>query len=143
MMIKNKGTDDGRFGKIEDGKAQTGSHGAHHTYHVEERATYARAINFILKKDEDVADRLPVCPDDDSLFHVFDNGVMLCKLIKSIDDEAIDGRAINRGNMNVYQVKENLQMGIAASKGMGIKMIGINSSDFINKTPHMMLGTIW
>ena len=41
--------------------------------------------------------------------------------------------------MNVYQVKENLQMAIAAAKGLGIKLVGINSSDFINKTPHMIL----
>jgi hypothetical protein len=45
--------------------------------------------------------------------------------------------------MNVYQVKENLQMGIAAAKGLGIKMIGVDSNDFINKTPHMILGFLW
>jgi len=45
--------------------------------------------------------------------------------------------------MNVYQVKENLQMAIAAAKGLGIKLVGINSSDFINKTPHMILACVW
>lgn len=34
-------------------------------------------------------------------------------------------------------------MGIAAAKGMGVKMVGINSSDFINKVPHMILTCIW
>lgn len=143
MQIKAKGENVDRFGKITDGKAQTGSHGAHHTYELEERSTYARSLNYILKGDADLADRLPINPEDDSLFHVFDNGVMLCKLVKSIDDDAIDGRAINKGQLNVYKVKENLQMGIAAAKGIGTKMIGVNSSDFINKTPHMMLGPIW
>lgn len=119
-------------------------HGAKHSYLEEERATYARSLNFIMKKDEDVADRVPINPNDESLFHVFDNGVLLCKLVKSIDDDAIDGRAINKGNsLNVYQIKENLQMGIASSKGLGIKMVGVNSNDFINKIPHMMLGSIW
>jgi len=27
-------------------------------------------------------------------------------------------------------------MGIAAAKGLGIKLIGIDSNDFINKVPH-------
>ena len=45
--------------------------------------------------------------------------------------------------MNVYQVKENLQMGIAAAKGLGVRVIGIDSRDFIEKTPHMILGVIW
>ena len=34
-------------------------------------------------------------------------------------------------------------MGIAACKGLGIKMIGIDSNDFINKVPHMILGCLW
>lgn len=34
-------------------------------------------------------------------------------------------------------------MGIAAAKGLGIKLIGVNSSDFINKTPHMILTCLW
>lgn len=45
--------------------------------------------------------------------------------------------------MNVYQVKENLNMGIAAAKGLGIKMVGFDSNDFINKVPHMILGCLW
>lgn len=45
--------------------------------------------------------------------------------------------------MNVYQCKENLQMGIAAAKGMGIKLIGVDSNDFINKVPHNILGFVW
>lgn len=34
-------------------------------------------------------------------------------------------------------------MGIAAAKGLGIKMIGIDSNDFIKKTPHMILTVLW
>ena len=45
--------------------------------------------------------------------------------------------------MNVYQIKENLNMGIAACKGLGIKMVGIDSRDFIEKTPHLILATLW
>jgi len=143
MMIKSKGTNGDRFGKIADGTATMEGHGAKHTYSLEERSTFARSLNFILKTDKDCEGRIPCSPEDDSLFHIFDDGIVLCKLVMSIDEEAIDTRAINRGSLNVYQIKENLQMGIAAAKGLGIKMIGVNSNDFINKVPHMMLGTIW
>jgi len=34
-------------------------------------------------------------------------------------------------------------MGIAACKGMGIKMIGIGAVDFLNKVPHLILTFIW
>lgn len=89
-------------------------------------------------------DRLPMNTEDESLFHVFDNGIALCKLLMIIDPNCIDDRAINKdSNINVYQIKENLQMAIAAAKGLGIKLVGINSSDFINKTPHMVLTCLW
>jgi len=45
--------------------------------------------------------------------------------------------------MNVYQVKENLLMGLAAAKGLGIKVSGIDSKDFIDKTPHLILAVVW
>jgi hypothetical protein len=101
-------------------------------------------INNILKDDEDCKDRLPMNADDDSLFHVFDNGVLLCKLLLQIDSNIIDTRTINRkANMNVYEVKENLNQAIAASKGLGIKMVGIDTNAFINKVPHLVLGSVW
>mmetsp|Transcript_38930 Transcript_38930/g.59164 ORF Transcript_38930/g.59164 Transcript_38930/m.59164 type:complete len:553 (-) Transcript_38930:25-1683(-) len=149
MMVKMKGTDDGKFGTIIEGKggaiAQiTGEHGGTHSYSIEEKVTFAKMVNQILKDDEDCADRLPMNTEDDSLFHVFDNGILLCKLLIDIDHNCIDDRALNKQqNPNVYQVKENLQMGIAAAKGLGIKMVGIDSSNFINKNAHMILGCLW
>lgn len=149
MMVKLKGTDDGKFGTIIEGKrgemAQiTGEHGGTHTYSIEEKVSFAKMVNQILAEDEDCSDRLPMNTEDDSLFHVFDNGILVCKLLIDIDHNCIDPRALNKQqNMNVYQVKENLQMGIAAAKGLGIKMVGVDSNDFINKTPHMILGFLW
>ena len=34
-------------------------------------------------------------------------------------------------------------MGIAAAKGIGIKLIGVDAKDFIDKTPHMVLTFVW
>lgn len=51
------------------------------TYSLEERSTFAKIINLILKDDEDCKDRLPMNPEDESLFHSFDNGILMCKLL--------------------------------------------------------------
>lgn len=45
--------------------------------------------------------------------------------------------------MNVFDCQQNLKMGIAASKGIGVKLIGIDSSDFINKVPKQILTFCW
>lgn len=121
-----------------------GADGAMSSYSLEERATFARVINQLLEGDPDVADRIPMNPDDESLFHIFDDGVAMCKILLQIDPECIDDRAINKmKNMNVYQCKENIQMGIAAAKGVGVKLIGIDSNDFINKVPKNILAFAW
>jgi hypothetical protein len=145
MMGKFKGQDDGKFGTITGATAKIeGAHGGTHSYSVEERGTFARLINHALKTDEDLQDRLPMGTEDESLFHVFDNGVAMCKLLMLLDENCIDTRAINRqANMNVYQVQENCKMAIAAAKGMGIKLIGIEPKDFINKVPHQILTFVW
>ena len=109
MMVKMKGTDDSKFGTIVENKSGkqmaqiTDSHGGMHSYSVEEKITFAKMINEILKNDEDCKSRLPMNADDDSLFHVFDDGILLCKLLTNIDSNCLDARALNRqANLNVY-----------------------------------------
>lgn len=45
--------------------------------------------------------------------------------------------------MNVYQIKENLNLAIAAAKGIGCKIPGITNNAFIDKKPHLILALIW
>jgi plastin-1 len=53
-------------------------------------------------------------------------------------------RAVNKQqNMNVYQIKENLNLAINAAKGIGCKIPGITSSAFIEKKHHLILALIW
>lgn len=145
MMNKFKGQDEGKFGAVTGIHAKIVSkEGGIHSYNVEERAAFAKLINVFVKEDADLADRIPMKTDDDTLFHAFDNGVLMCKLLLKIDPNVIDARAINKmQNMNVYQVQENLKMGLAAAKGLGIKLIGIDSNDFIKKVPHQILTFVW
>ena len=129
MMIAMKDTEADKFGKIlESGKAvMENEHHAIHSYSIEERHTFASVINVLIKDEESLADRLPMNPEDDSLFHVFDNGVLVNKLMLKLDENCIDARAINtKTNMNVYEVNQNLKMGLAAAKATGIKLIGVS-----------------
>ena len=71
-------------------------HVGKHTYAIEERATFAKMINNILQKDEDVQDKIPMNFEDDTLFHIFDNGLALCKLVMAINPDCLDTRALNR-----------------------------------------------
>jgi len=148
MMINMKSSDDGKFGALVEtaagAVAQVQGDNATHSYSIEERTSFANLINHELAHDEDLKDRLPMNTENEDLFHVFDDGILMAKLLLQIDRECIDERAINnKANMNVYEVQENLKMGITAAKGLGIKMIGIDPRDFINKTPHLILTFVW
>lgn len=147
MMIGMKTTQADKFGKILDGgKAVLEDEDNHaiHQYSVEERHTFASVINVVIKDDEHLADRLPMNPEDDSLFHVFDNGILVNKLMLKLDENCIDARAINtKSHMNVYEINQNLKMGLAAAKASGIKLIGVAPQDFIKKTPHLILTFVW
>lgn len=94
--------------------------------------------------DEDCKGHIPIDNTDDSLFHAFDDGIVLCKLLMKIDKQCLLRDAIYMGaSLNTYQIHGNLQMGISAAKGLGIRMIGIDAKDFLDKTPHLILGVIW
>lgn len=148
-MVGMKETDDGKFGTIVEGASGqvaqiVGADGAMSSYSLEERATFARVINNLLKDDPDLTDRLPMNPNDESLFHIFDNGIVMCKILLQIDPDCIDKRAINnKQNMNIYECKENIQLGIAAAKGVGVKLIGIDANDFIKKVAKNILAFTW
>ena len=100
-MVGMKDTAGDKFGSIVEGKfgavaEMTNVHGGKHTYSIEELVTFSKMINNILEKDEDCQDKLPMNTEDDSLFHVFDNGLVLCKLIMAVQPDCIDTRALNR-----------------------------------------------
>ena len=106
MMNAFKGKDPSKFGVISaSGKASVVSkHGGVHQYSVEECTTFAKLINFLLKDDEDAKCRVPINVEDtEDIFHAFDNGIIMCKLLLIIDPDCIDGRAINKhSTMNAF-----------------------------------------
>jgi len=81
-----------------------GAGGALHTFSEDEKHAFTMHLNNCLKKDEHLADRMPLNPDSMDLFEKCDDGLMLCKLINLAEEGSIDERALNKKkNMNVYQ----------------------------------------
>ena len=71
---------------------------------VEERITYAKIVNYMLRDDEKVKEYIPVNTLDDSLYYIFENGIVLCQLMKQIDDKCIDEKKINTSKgINAFQ----------------------------------------
>ena len=98
MMIKLKGSSPDACKAVTENE-----HGGKHTISPSQVATFAKLINVILKDDPDLADYLPIATDGESLFHAFDNGVLLCKIVHEVDPDSIDLRVIkNEKNMSVF-----------------------------------------
>ncbi len=116
-----------------------------HSYLVEEKICFAKLVNEFLKEETDLPDVvLPLNPENDDLFHSMESGVVLAKLINIAVENTIDFRAMNnKKNLNVYQVKENLNLVINACKGIGLKLPGINPQAFIEKKHHLILAVLW
>jgi len=73
-----------------------------------------------------------------------EDGIILSKLINSAVENTIDFRAVNmKKNMNIYMVKENLNLALNACKGIGLKLPGINPAAFIEKKHHLILAVLW
>lgn len=117
--------------------------GGHHTYLDEEVSMIARCINRVCKDDALLAERLPIDPTNQDLFHACSDGMLLIHLINHIEQDAIDMRTVNTGsNLNIYKVRENLDQAFSVAKGM-IKVIGVDAQTFLDKTPYLMLGILW
>jgi len=132
MMQQVKKAGGSNFGQALDTKggaaAQvTSESGGHHNYLMEEVSMIARTITRACKDDELIADRMPINPDNEDLFHACSDGMVLIHLLNHIEKDSVDMRTVNKGsNLNLYKVRENLDQAFAVAKGM-IKVVGIDA----------------
>ena len=70
---------------------------------IEEVSTFSRTINKTLKDVQDISERIPINPDNDDLFHVCSDGVILFYLLKVIDPNLVDMKKIHYGT-NPFKV---------------------------------------
>jgi hypothetical protein len=99
MMVQFKGSEGAKFGELKEnamGKVmmQETEGGGKHFYTLEEIQTYASLINLFLKGDEELADCIPMKTDNEDIFHVLDDGAVMCKLLRVLDPDCILEKAI-------------------------------------------------
>jgi len=76
------------------------------SYLVEERNTIARLWNNILDGDEHVKERFPIEPESDELWHVMSDGMVMIRILNTIDKDAVDMRTVNKGKNGVCNIFE-------------------------------------
>jgi plastin-1 len=120
------------------------STGASHSFSDEEKESFVEHINAVLGGDPALKGYLPINPNDNSLFSVCSDSVVLCKLINNAVPETIDERVINiKPKMSVFQKTENGNLCVNSAKAIGCSVVNIGASDLIEGTPHLVLGLIW
>lgn len=118
--------------------------GGYHSVSDEEKAGFANIISHTLQSDPDLASLLPINPHNNELFDKVHNGVILCKLINAAQPGTIFEKAINnKANMNIFQIKENLNMAINAAKAIGCIVVSIFPESIIEKKEYLILGLVW
>jgi plastin-1 len=87
---------------------------------------------------------IPINPDNEDIFTALEDGIILSKLINIGQPNTIDFRAINnKKNLNIYQIKENLNLALNSAKGIGLKIPGINGAAFVERKSHLILAVVW
>ena len=116
----------------------------YHTYSDDEKAVFANIISNSLKGDPDIASLLPINPSNNELFSKCHTGVLLCKLINAAAPGTIFEKAINmRANINIFQIKENLNLAINAAKSIGCTVVSIFPESIIEQKEYLILGLVW
>ena len=123
---------------------ETLSGSSKHTYAVEERECFSRVINLSLEKDEECKGLIPIDVDSDDLFKAVNNGILLCKLVNIATPGTVDERVINiKKNLNIFQIKENLNLALASIRGIGLKVIGVDAELIMKNSETLILGLLW
>ena len=100
MFSKLKNKNEKLFTQVVSSKAgdmnqNVDGSGFTHSYLVEEKEVFARALNHHLEGDKDVAHYLPVNIENDDFFFILSDGIILCKLVNLVQENTIDMRAVN------------------------------------------------
>ena len=125
-----------------------------HFYSQEETSRCAEWINTNIKPRLD-ADLSQVFPDgkplpiepgeicDQALFGACRDGLLLWKMLESVQPGVIDSKKIWKPAKNTAQSNENMALILQGAQNIGVKLSNIGAADIINGTPHLILALIW
>jgi len=101
-------------------------------------------INTQLRENPLCKGRLPINAENNDLFKIVGDGVILCCLINDAVHDTIDVRVINnKDKMTTFMHTENLNLAINSAKAIGCSVVNIGAADIQQGTEHLILGLIW
>jgi len=118
------------------------------TLSKEEVVAYSNHLNNCLGSSSKLKYLMPIAEDEKDLMTKVQDGVLFATFINLIEEDTIDFRALNykaKGGLNEFQILENQQLIIAASKAIGIQVTNITPGDLKNAPakPTLVLGLMW
>ncbi|CAK9297455.1 unnamed protein product [Gordionus sp. m RMFG-2023] len=125
------------------GMSETSSEGTTHTVKQEEQVAFSHWINTNLGGDKDLNHLLPIEQEGMDLYDKVKDGILLCKILNFSCPDTIDERALNKKNLNVYTMHENLVLAINSSLAIGCNVVNIGADDLTKGKPHLVLGLLW
>ncbi|CAH1787449.1 unnamed protein product [Owenia fusiformis] len=134
-----------RFENIEThtGLSSASADGTTHSVKKEETIAFSDFIARNFKDDEDCKKYLPLHPEGRDLYQKIKDGILLCKMINRSQPDTIDERTINKTNLNVYKIHENLILALNSAQSIGCNIVNIGPEDLEAGKPHLVLGLIW
>lgn len=123
---------------------KTGEGGVHHQYSQEEIYSFVCIINHYVKDDELLKKYMPINPDNEEVFDKLKDGLILAKVVDRAQAGSINFKAMNtKEPLNIFQIKENLNLVIESAKSIGCKIINIFPESVTEKKEHLVLGLLW
>ena len=90
-----------------------------------------------------MAGKLPMNPNDESLFTVISDGVILCKLVNRIKGGIVTESKIALKPKNQFESTNNINLALEAARMLGCSIVNIGAKDIASGTPHLILGVLW
>jgi hypothetical protein len=113
------------------GSTQSGSLDSAHSFTPAEKMGFSSHINQCFENDPQLAHLLPLDVNSNDLFEKHYDGLIFCKLINLVSEDAINFSALNlRPNLNVFQKSENINVALNAAKKI-IRVVNIGSQDIL------------
>eukprot|EP01155_Anaeramoeba_flamelloides_P053542 Anaeramoba_flamelloidesc43067_g8_i2.p1 GENE.c43067_g8_i2~~c43067_g8_i2.p1 ORF type:complete len:921 (+),score=276.47 c43067_g8_i2:799-3561(+) len=118
--------------------------GGVHSYTQEEKEGLVDFINNSLAGDQSVAHIIPIDPRGDDIFYEVRDGILFAKIIDKYFKGTINMRRIvQKPRLNKFELINNLNLVLQASKKLGIKLVNIGPEDILEKREHLILGLTW
>jgi plastin-3 len=104
---------------------------------------FSHWVNEHLGHDPDLKHLLPIDNEGRHLYDKVKDGILLCKIINLSCPDTIDERAINKKNLTLYTMHENLTLALMSAQSIGCNIINIDGNDLMLGKPHLVLGLLW